>query len=59
MIANQKDLAGGESMVDIRNKKRLNELAEHQNRYEGESSSALDESHGEESADDDGFMDAG
>jgi hypothetical protein len=55
MVFNQKDVAGGASQVDIRNKKRINRLSQCQR--EGVASSVLDGS-AEDSGSDDGFMDA-
>ena len=55
MIFNQKDVAGGASVVDIRNKRRLNELSQCQRL--GVASSVLDDS-GDDSGSEDGLLDA-
>lgn len=53
MIFNQKDVAGGASVVDVRNKRRLNELSQSQRM--GVASSVLDDS---DSGSEDGLLDA-
>lgn len=55
MIFNQKDVAGGASIVDVRNKRRLNDLSQCQRL--GVVSSVLDDSL-DDSDGDDGLLDA-